>query len=319
MTKSSDFLSLHQLRIRNEITREKYWSTIQDFLNSLVDFSNLQEYFNNGIEIDNNQITVNIKISKTHDSKIKMLLDHRDIRSVPFSVLSDGVYEPFQADVLIELGTLSSRFLDIGANMGFYSLSLCVENKSLQAISFEPQPNVFNVFEKNIILNGLTDRIAVKNIALGHEKNNLTMFVPKFTGTGGASFRDLHSEEGISDLITVPIDVLDSQLIGGGEVDLIKIDCEGSELNVILGANILIKNYKPTIMVELLRKWMKPFGHTPQMFLDRMFNYGYKCLAINREYLLEVKEVNEKSLETNYIFIHPDRQNHYVLLKQFLK
>ena len=318
MTKSSGFLSLYQLRIRNEITREEYWSTIQDFLNSLVDFSNLQEFFNNRIEIDNNQITINFKISKTHNSEIKMLLDHRDIRSVPFSVLSDGFYESFQADVLIELGKLSSRFLDIGANMGFYSLALCMENKSLQTISFEPLPKVFNVFEKNIILNGLTDRIAVKNIALGHEKNSLTMFVPKFTGTGGASFRDLHSEEGVSDLITVPINDLDSQLIEG-EVDLVKIDCEGSELNIILGANTLIKNCKPTIMVELMRKWMKPFGHTPQMFLDNMFYHGYKCLAINKENLLEVKEVNEKSLETNYIFIHSDKQDHHLLLEQFLK
>jgi len=318
MTKSSDFLSLHQLRIRNEITREEYWSTIQDFLNSLVDFSNLQEFFNNRIEIDNNQITINFKISKTHNSNIKMLLDHRDVRSVPFSVLSNGFYESFQADVLIELGKISSHFLDIGANMGFYSLALSMENKSLKTISFEPLPKVFNVFEKNIILNSLTDRIAVKNIALGYEKDNLTMFIPKFTGSGGASLKDLHPEEGVSDLITVPIDVLDSQLIEG-EVDLVKIDCEGSELNVILGADTLINNCKPTIVVELMRKWMKPFGHTPQMFLDCMFNYGYKCLAINREYLLEVKEVNEKSLETNYIFIHSDRQDHHLLLEQFLK
>jgi FkbM family methyltransferase len=318
MTKSSDFLSLHQLRIRNEITREEYWSTIQDFLNSLVDFSNLQEFFNNRIEIDNNQITINFKISKTHNSSIKMLLDHRDVRSAPFSVLSNGFYEPFQADVLIELGKISSRFLDIGANMGFYSLALCMENKSLKTISFEPLPKVFNVFEKNIILNSLTDRIAVKNIALGSEQDNLTMFIPKFTGSGGASFKDLHPEEGVSDLITVPIDVLDSQLIEG-EVDLVKIDCEVSELNIILGADTLIKNCKPTIMVELMRKWMKPFGHTPQMFLDNMFNHGYKCLAINREYLLEVKEVNEKSLETDYIFIHSDRQDHHLLLEQFLK
>ena len=318
MKKSSDFLSLYQLRFGNEITREKYWSFIKDFLNSLVDFSNLQKYLNNRIEIDNNQINIQFKISKTHDNEIKMVLDHRDIRSVPFSVLSDGLYEPFQADVLIELGKLSSCFLDIGANMGFYSLALCIENKSLQAISFEPQPNVFDIFGKNIILNGLTDRISVKNIALGQEKNNLTMFIPKFTGTGGASFRDLHPEEGTSDQITVPIEVLDSQLIEGG-VDLIKIDCEGSELNVILGANRLIKNYKPTIMVELLRKWMRPFSHTPQMFLDYMFSHGYKCLAINKGYLSEVKEINDKSLETNYIFIHLDRQNHYALLKQFLE
>ena len=219
MTTNYDFLSLYKQRTQKQITREEYWSSIQEFLSSLTNFTNLLELFDIKIQLDGNKIIVDLQISKSHKRRVKMVLDHRDIRSVPFSVLSEGFYEPFQSDVLIELGKHSTQFLDIGANMGFYSLALCIENELLKVISFEPQQSVFDVFNENIILNKLTHRIDTRNIALGHEQDTLTMYVPKFTGTGGASFRDLHSEEGIAEQITVPVGVLDFQVsekLGGG-------------------------------------------------------------------------------------------------------
>lgn len=321
MTTNYDFLSLYEQRTQKQITREEYWSSIQEFLRSLTNFKNLLELFDNKIQLNGNRIIMDLQISKSHKRRIKMVLDHNDIRSVPFSVLSEGFYESFQADVLIELGKHSTQFLDIGANAGFYSLAICIENELLKVISFEPQPKVFEIFNENISLNKLANRIDSRNIALGHEKDTLTMYVPKFTGTSGASFRDLHSEEGISEQITVPVDVLDFQVSEKsvwGEL-LMKIDCEGSELNIILGADSLLRNNKPTIMVELLRKWMKPFGHSPQMFLDHMLEHGYKCLVISDGFLFEITSITEQTIETNFIFVHLTNKNHQLILNRFLK
>jgi FkbM family methyltransferase len=243
-----------------------------------------------------------MKITKTHKSLIKMLLDAQDIRSVPFSVLADGFYEPFQSDILVELGKNSTHFLDIGANQGFYSLALLAENPALSVESFEPQPRVFANLSKNICLNNFSSQIEVHNIGLGNAKNELTMFIPRFTGTGGASFKNLHEEEGESTKIKVPVNVLDE--VVKSQPDLIKIDVEGCELNVILGADKIISLSKPTIMAELLRKWMKPFGHTPQMFIDRMLDHNYVCYAISPNKLTEIYKVTEDTAETNFIFVH---------------
>ena len=76
------------------------------------------------------------------------------------------------------------------------------------------------------------------------------------------------------------------------EPDLMKIDVEGCELNVIRGAGKTIRSSKPTIMVELLRKWMKPFGHSPQMFIDSMFEQNYKCYAIAFDHLTEIIKID---------------------------
>jgi FkbM family methyltransferase len=317
LTKEKNFSELHNLRLENQITREQYWSITRNFLKDLSEFSKLQGVFGNEIEISGKEVIVHMKITKTHGSYIKMFLDHQDVRSVPFSVLADGFYEPFQSDILVELGKNSTHFLDIGANMGFYSLALSAENPSLTVDAFEPQPKVFTNLSKNIGLNNFSTRIQIHNTGLGNAKGELIMYIPRFTGTGGASFRNLHVEEGIATQIKVPVNVLDEVM--KKHPDLIKIDVEGCELNVLLGADEIISLSKPTIMVELLRKWMKPFEHTPQMFLERMFAHNYSCYAISRNKLLKIQEIDEGTIETNFIFFHENQKKHKAVLSQYAK
>ena len=317
MTKSNKYSKLFNQRVSSEISREHYWSQIRYFLEELTEFSKLQNTLENRIEISEGQIIVHIRTTRTHKSCIKMLLDDQDVRSVPFSVLADGFYEPFQSDILVELGKNSTHFLDIGANMGFYSLALSAENPTLTVESFEPQPKVFAILSKNIHLNNFSSRIETHNKGLGDAKGELTMYIPKFTGTGGASFKNLHEDEGEATQIKVPVNVLDEVL--KTQPDLIKLDVEGCEFNVILGADKIISLLKPTIMVELLRKWMKPFGHTPQMFLNRMFEHNYICYAISEGYLAEIREVNESTRETNFIFVHQTSDVHKDILIKYAK
>jgi len=307
---------LQQSRESGNLAREVYWIEVKDLLEKLSDFASLQRHFGNNLLIQNGQLLVDMKATQTHDSRLLMLLDENDVRSVPFSVLADGYYEPFQSDILLELGRNAERFFDIGANMGFYSLALAIENPNLSVISFEPQPSVFQKMQKNIELNGLQQRIKLVNMGLGHPADQLTMYIPRFTGTGGASFKTLHEDEGEATEIRVPVETLDT--VETDLVDLIKIDVEGFELNVISGAFGLVTQYRPTIMAELLRKWMKPFGHTPQMFLDKLASLNYRCFAINLGNLIEIYQIDEETTETNFIFVHRDRSDHLNIVLKYV-
>jgi FkbM family methyltransferase len=314
---NSRISDLHIRRVSGELSRESYWTEIQNFLNGLSEFVSLQKNFGNYLLLQDGQITVNIKATKTHECRVQMVLDHTDLRSVPFSVLADGYYEPFQSDILLELAKNSRSFLDIGANMGFYSLAIAMENPSISVHSFEPQPSVYQIMLKNIQLNQLHDRIISINIGLGHQQDDLTMFIPNFTGTGGGSFKNLHADEGEAEQIKVPVVTLDSLELS--VTDLIKIDVEGSELNVIYGAIDLITKNRPTIMAELLRKWMKPFGHSPQTFLNNLGNLGYRCFAINESDLTEINQIDEETLQTNFLFVHSDQKEHLELILSYVK
>lgn len=317
MIKPRNFSKLYRQRLEGLITREAYWSQVRDFLEILSDFSEFQEILGNEVEISGSKIIVRMKISKTHPSYIQMFLDSQDIRSVPFMALTDGYYEPFQSDILVELGKKSHHFFDIGANMGFYSIALASENPQLKVESFEPQPHVFDLLSANVSLNQVSSQIKLDNIGLGNSKDELTMYIPKFTGTGGGSFMNLHSEEGEATQIKVCVNLLDN--VAKTQPDLIKIDVEGNELNVILGARKIICASKPTIVVELLRKWMKPFGHTPQMFLNFLIELGYTCLAISEDQLTETLKIDENTKETNFIFVHNSQEKHKAVLASFEK
>ena len=316
MIDRKNFKLLYDNRKRGQLLREEYWSLIGKFLIDLEDFAINQKDFGTTIEIYDGNIIVNLKATTTHDCRLSMLLDPTDIRSVPFSVLADSYYEPFQSDILLELGSKSRLFLDIGANMGFYSIALALENPKLVVQSYEPQPSVYAKLGKNIEINGLSERIQINNLGLGRIQDTLTMFIPKFTGSAGASFVNLHEDEGEAAQITVPVKVLDE--ICKEEVDLIKIDVEGFEFNVLLGAQEIIKREKPTIVAELLRKWMKPFGHTPQMFVDNLRSNGYLSFAIGGKSLVEIEEINELTVETNFVFIHSHNADHLRSIRKHL-
>lgn len=292
----------------NEIAREEYWKGLQSFLSEIILFAQAQKKYSTEIEINQGEVFLKIRTSKTSYGKVVMALNPKDIRSVPFTVLAHGFYEPFQSDILIELGNRSKIFVDIGANAGFYSLALCKENKKLYVHSFEPNPNVFETLNLNLKLNQLNSRIKTYNLGLYFTNDKLMMFEPKFTRSSGASFKKLHNEEGSHLEFIAKVKKLDSYKLS--KIDLIKIDVEGCEYNVFLGAKKTILSSKATICVELLRKWMKPFGHKPQDLVSELLDLGYICFAISKNNLVKIKEIDENTRETNFIFCHKSRIKH---------
>lgn len=304
-----------QIRKDGGISREEYWKRVQNFASELMFFAQLQDSYGIKVIAADGKIVVSLPVSATHESKIQMALNPRDIRSMPLIALADGDYEPFQSDLLVGLGKISNHFIDIGANTGFYTLALAMENKNISITAFEPQPSVFADLVLNIELNGLQQNIVPHNLGVGDKHEVLTMFVPSFTGTVGGSFKDLHAEEGEAAEIQVPVITLDSHV--NTPFDLIKIDVEGFEFAVLGGAINSISRYKPTIVVELLRKWMKPFNTTPQHFMDVLLREGYECLAIKKSKLSSIKFIDSETVETNFIFCHPTHTKHYDFLAQY--
>jgi len=316
MENSNDLEYLFKAKIANEISREIYWSHAKEIFQYLSRFTQFQQTLENKVILTDGEIIVDLKCTQSHEARIKMVLDPTDVRSVPFSTLCEGHYEKFHADLLFDLGKNSRYFLDIGANMGFYSIGLGLENPNLSIEAYEPQPGVMQSLERNIELNELVGRVNVHNIGLSNQIGELKMYIPRFTGSGGGSFTNLHASEGEAREVIVKVVPLDQHY--KELVDLIKIDVEGFELNVILGGINLIEKNKPSIVIELLRKWMKPFGHHPQEVVRILVKFGYQCYAIEKSSLRAIDEINEETEETNFIFVHPSKIVHRALVSALL-
>lgn len=129
----------------------------------------------------------------------------------------------------------------------------------------------------------------------------------------GGSLQNLHPEEGESKKFQVFLMPLDSLNLNG--IDLMKIDVEGAELGVIKGGIESITVSRPTIFIELLRKWMKPFGSSPQDVSELLTELGYLIFEIRDQQLREVSMVSDETSATNFVFVHESRPGHLSVLR----
>jgi FkbM family methyltransferase len=181
------------------------------------------------------------------------------------SIHNYGEYNPDETEYIISLAELAEEateqdmlVLDIGANIGCISQAL--EFSGFQVVSFEPQPEVFNVLQKNML--GIC-----YNLGLGSKFETAKM--PKIryddkNNLGGMSI----GSRGILGTIDVEVRTLDS--FNFENVGLIKIDVEGYEEEVLRGAVETIARCKPILYIEDdrasksagLHKFLEELGYT---------------------------------------------------------
>lgn len=308
--------SLSTLKNTHEISRENFWTEVRDRLNQAADLAEFIVNYPLALIIQNGNLVVDYNFFD--DFTIKLLVDPYDMRTAPFDIIANGTYEKFEAFLLHTLSKQINNFVDIGANIGFYALTVARLNSTCTVYAFEPNLNIYSRLEENLHLNGIVSNVKTFNIGVGLTNDSVSdFFIPKFTGSGGGSLRNLHPEEGEPIKISVKINSLDS-ILANKNVDLMKIDVEGNEYDVIAGGIALIKNSKPTIFVELLRKWMKPFGHHPQEIIDLVGQIGYNCYGIKENSLIKLETIDDKTIENNFIFCHAENTETINFLEGFL-
>lgn len=188
-------------------------------------------------------------------------------------------------------------------------------NPKIQVIAFEPNPMVRERLRNNLILNRFLTQVNIIPYGLSVNTRIAEFFIPPKSGSSAASLENLHPFEGEPSRIQIQLVSLDEIIHTQFKVDVIKMDIEGSEYQAILGGEKLIASQQPVIIIELLRKWMKPFGSHPQDVFLKLEHLGYSCFGINDKYLRNIKEIDEKTEETNYLFL-PKRKN-ISILKDF--
>jgi FkbM family methyltransferase len=131
--------------------------------------------------------------------------------------------------------------VDVGANTGLYTLlfSLLVGSKG-KVYAFEPVPSLAKRIEENVRLNGATN-VDVFNVAAGCRTGSTKLYLSKGGGDGWASLYEWrYAGDKHIDVDVVALDEWVRQY-NVDRVDLLKIDVEGAELDVYLGAQNLFK------------------------------------------------------------------------------
>lgn len=248
-----------------------------------------------------------IIVMTTRADDISFIVDPHDHRTAPVETLNFNQYEPFESSLIRSLAPHIDVMLDIGANIGWYSLLVASINKTASIHAFEPIPSTFKRLTDNCFLNNAKS-ISLHNFGFSSEPGSFPFYLyPE--GTGNASIRNLADREDAQvincELKTIRDFCLD--LPPDSSIDFIKCDVEGNELFVFHGSSDVLQKHKPILLVELLRKWCALFGYHPNEVLDLMFGLGYSAYGVEAHGgLCSVEIITDQTEETNFFFVHPE-------------
>ncbi|MFA9229203.1 MAG: hypothetical protein RIR95_50 [Pseudomonadota bacterium] len=178
----------------------------------------------------------------------------------------------YEAKLLATLQSLSivtgaSTVCDVGANIGNHSVFFGKILGAGRVLAFEPQTHCYETLRENLALNGLDDQSTAYNCMLGAVSGNGALSKFNARNLGGTSF--VATEAGDVPMFALD-DVLTTDVLQS--LDLIKIDVEGMQMDVLLGAQGILEHRKPALWIELLAqtsafdpamKFLAQFGYLP--------------------------------------------------------
>ncbi|MFH0952906.1 MAG: FkbM family methyltransferase [Verrucomicrobiota bacterium] len=172
------------------------------------------------------------------------------------------------------------RVVDVGANIGHvtYFLSQCV-GESGRVYSLEPVPDTFDILRHNVRKLGLRN-VELFNCAASSSEGSAQMGIPEYED-GGRNYYESHvlkQGQPVAGAVTVEVRLrtLDS-LLGTepGPIGFIKVDAEGHELDVLLGAQGTVRRDRPAILVEVAGDPDAPGAAAGKLF-ELMEREGYR-------------------------------------------
>ncbi len=211
---------------------------------------------------------------------VKIAAPSHDLGLVPGLV--GGYYEKYQLEVFKKLSQQASSIIDVGSNIGLYTV-IGAKNmkKGGTIIAFEPIADNINLLKKNIKLNKLVSKIRIEQSAVGDESKKLKLFVStKSVGNHSAS---KENAGGASTEVEVNQTSLDDYVKNKkiSKIDLIKIDVEGFDGYVLKGAKKTITKYQPAMVIESIPKLIKNCDFKYEEFSKLLFNFYKKCYSID--------------------------------------
>lgn len=251
----------------------------------------------------NDDRDVLVEINNNLLGKVTLLL-HTGYK-IDSRLINDGYYDLKTLMYLKRILKKGDVCIDVGANIGAISISMRhIIGESGKLFCFEPGPILFQRLKKNIELNSFQN-VTIYNYGLSDIDGVLYwMFDPNHPGNAYLS------DKGD---IKVPVKRLDDcDFMKNERVDFMKVDVEGMELEVFLGAIELIKKNKPTILYESVVEGQ--FEKYKQVD-DLLKSLGYKFYEINiREEDLQPDTkfdfipTHFPRLPQNTLAVHPDRE-----------
>lgn len=208
--------------------------------------------------------------------KTTMLVDLRT--NTESSAFFSGEYDSDLIGVIRRLLNPDYYFLDIGANIGFYSVAIGAFIKSNESsgrvIAFEPMNANLKRLLNNLKANNLDSFCQAYNIGLSNQSGDSEIILREDfldgSETGNCSISINDEIDSGFDKEPIKLERLDKfwpEVIGEQKIDMIKMDIEGHEDFCLEGGQKVLKENRPTILMEV----NKPYYEARGVDMDQRF------------------------------------------------
>ena len=198
----------------------------------------------------------------------------------------NGQHEAWAQDLLRKHLKPGDCFYDVGAHIGFFSLIAArIVGSSGCVAAFEPDSGNAGVFRANCERNRMP-QITLTQAAVWRTSGQI-LFERADRASSGMEGRVTEGESSVHEVVRVTGISLDDYVFeqGGKPPNLLKIDAEGGESAVLLGAQAVLVRYKPSLLCEI---------HDPAIereLADFLARFGYSILgfpSVKKSYLWAV-------------------------------
>jgi FkbM family methyltransferase len=189
--------------------------------------------------------------------------------------LKDNPHEQGEVKFLEAIAEEGMNVIDIGANIGVTTVTAAKRiGRRGKLYSFEPVPEYFNILKKNISSNKL-ENVKVYELAVAEQVGE-TYFYQKDLSSG------IVFEEGAKkfNASTTTVDrFLSEEKIE--RIDLINMDCEGSELLVLKGAKETLRKNKVKIFCEIHHDFLKQLGQSIEDIVEYLHSLEFQVQNVS--------------------------------------
>jgi len=164
-----------------------------------------------------------------------------------------GIYEPTVIRALRDHLRVGDTCLDVGGHVGYLTILMArLVGPGGRVVAFEPVPETFQVLRENVRLNAL-ENVRLECTAVGEREGMISLFCDADQELSWTPSVSAHSVPGNHQKkLSVPMVSLDRYVEKKVlRSSLIKIDVEGAELDVLRGAQGLLLEHRPVVLVEI--------------------------------------------------------------------